>query len=102
MSISVFCTDLCFYISEIERSEGAGLDQLLKDRYDTELELSKNLMQQEFDEILDTEKVKLFSVCLYIYCAVYFMFTFLYIMLKSNYRSMLFLVYVIANLAVFI
>lgn len=41
----------------IEEHEGAGVEQLLKDRYDMELELAKSLMQKEFDDTLAAEKV---------------------------------------------
>ncbi|XP_070212349.1 A-kinase anchor protein 9-like isoform X3 [Littorina saxatilis] len=43
---------------DVEEREGAGVETLLKDRYDMELELAKNLMQQEFDETLQSEKKK--------------------------------------------
>ncbi|XP_025095039.1 A-kinase anchor protein 9-like isoform X3 [Pomacea canaliculata] len=42
----------------IEEHEGAGVEQLLKDRYDMELELAKSLMQKEFDDTLAAEKKK--------------------------------------------
>ncbi|XP_076469593.1 LOW QUALITY PROTEIN: uncharacterized protein LOC143299932 [Babylonia areolata] len=43
---------------DVEEREGAGVDTLVKDRYDMELELAKNLMQQEFDDTLQAEKKK--------------------------------------------
>ena len=44
-------------VSDIEEREGAGVETLVKDRYDMELELAKNLMQKEFDDTLQAEKV---------------------------------------------
>ena len=45
------------FVSDIEEREGAGVETLVKDRYDMELELAKNLMQKEFDDTLQAEKV---------------------------------------------
>ena len=47
----------CAVVADIEEREGAGVDTLVKDRYDMELELAKTLMQQEFDDTLQAEKV---------------------------------------------
>ncbi|KAL8567867.1 hypothetical protein ACOMHN_058989 [Nucella lapillus] len=43
---------------DVEEREGAGVETLVKDRYDLELDLAKNLMQQEFDDTLQAEKKK--------------------------------------------
>ena len=62
MIISVYCyveeeKDKNVVVSDVEEREGAGVETLVKDRYDMELELAKNLMQKEFDDTLQAEKV---------------------------------------------
>jgi hypothetical protein len=42
------------FVADVEEGEGSGGD---KDLFDLQLELARNLLQQEFDDTLQTEKV---------------------------------------------
>ena len=43
---------------DIENGECPEVEDLIRDKIDMELELAKNLMQQEFDETLESERVR--------------------------------------------
>ena len=80
------------HIAEIDVKADIDLDCLFKDRYGIELQLTKNLLQQEFNDNLKVEKVvfSIFILCHFIFvysklcisvCNLFWEFFIVYILL---------------------
>lgn len=52
----------CCYLTGIRGGEAPEVADLVRDRIDTELEMAKSLMQQEFEETIESEQVCLASM----------------------------------------
>ena len=53
----------CNHFSGVQSGEYPELNQLMKDKYDEELELTKSLVQQDFDAQMKEEKVSFSILC---------------------------------------
>ena len=54
-----------FFLPGIRNGEAPEVAEIVRERYDTDLEMAKTLMQQEFEETLESEQVSSTS---YVYC----------------------------------
>lgn len=48
---------IVLFVLGIKSGEAPEVAEIIHERYDTELEMAKSLMQQEFDETLESEQV---------------------------------------------